>query len=161
MPKHKYSDADFEKICKRIELGESVASICDNKDTPTQAWFYNTLNTREDLVERYRCARECQTELFLDDIIEIADNCTDDVEEIVTEKGNRKEVIKHSAISRARLQIDARKWAMSKLAPKKYGDSSTIKGDDENPLVIKREASKQDVVDTLSQLGLPTDVYDK
>ena len=27
-----------------------------------------------------------------------------------------------SAVSKAKLQIDARKWAASKIAPKKYGD---------------------------------------
>ena len=36
-------------------------------------------------------------------------------------------VTNHNVINRDRLRVDARKWAASKLAPKKYGDASTLK----------------------------------
>lgn len=47
-------------------------------------------------------AREEQAEHLAEEIVTIADTCTDP--------------------HKARLQIDARKWYASKLAPKKYGD---------------------------------------
>lgn len=39
-------------------------------------------------------------------------------------------------VERSRLQIDARKWLASKLAPKKYGDKLELAGDPLSPLVI-------------------------
>lgn len=54
----------------------------------------------------YVAARELQAEHFVDEVIEIAD--TDDNP------------------AHARVRIDARKWAVVKLAPKKYGDKSEI-----------------------------------
>ena len=47
-------------------------------------------------------AREEQAEHLAEEIVNIADTCTDP--------------------HKARLQIDARKWYASKLAPKKYGE---------------------------------------
>ncbi len=35
-----------------------------------------------------------------------------------------------------RVRVDTRKWLLSKLAPKKYGDRIEIAGDKENPLEI-------------------------
>ncbi len=54
----------------------------------------------------YASAREHQAEHFVDEIVTIAD----------TEENP----------TRARVRIDARKWAAVKLAPKKYGDKAEI-----------------------------------
>ncbi|WP_203228812.1 hypothetical protein, partial [Flavobacterium sp. LMO6] len=54
--------------------------------------------------------------------IEIADKQSEDVGE--DENGNK--VINHNIVQRNRLQIDARKWALSKMLPKKFGDKTDI-----------------------------------
>lgn len=132
-----YSDEIADKICERIANGESVNSFAGTKGMPAQSTIYKWLIENKDFSEKYTRARETQAEVHLDEIIEIADNCTDDVEKIMTQHGEDYR-INQSAIARARLQIDARKWTMSKLAPKKYGDktSTTISGDKENPLAV-------------------------
>lgn len=53
-----------------------------------------------------------------DEIIDIADASEGDV--IVDEDGRR--LIDNEAVQRARLRVDSRKWLLSKLVPKKYGD---------------------------------------
>lgn len=50
------------------------------------------------------------------------------------------------AVQRNRLRVDSRKWLLSKLAPKKYGDRLTVSGDDDNPVVIQKIERK--VIDT-------------
>lgn len=109
-------------ICERIAGGESLRAITQDKNMPSASEVYRKLGDIESFRDKYARAREIQMEHHLEMIFEIADNCTDDIELIRDSNGMQKEVIKHSAIQRARLQIDARKWAMSKLAPKKYGD---------------------------------------
>lgn len=134
----RFSKEIFEAICKRIADGESINKICSEKDMPAQANFYRWLQKDSALREIYAQARQDQAEKYLDEIIEIADNCTDDIMFLTSEDSSGEGAsakIKHSAINRARLQIDARKWAMSKLAPKKYGDKLALSGDDEAPPV--------------------------
>ena len=41
------------------------------------------------------------------------------------------------AVQKQRLQVDTRKWLLSKLAPKRYGDKITLAGDEENPLKVE------------------------
>nr|WP_134952469.1 hypothetical protein [Sinorhizobium meliloti] len=53
-----------------------------------------------------------------DEILQIADSQEGDI--IKTEDG--REIVNHDAIQRAKLRVDTRKWIMSKIAPKKYGD---------------------------------------
>jgi uncharacterized iron-regulated protein len=71
---------------------------------------------------------------MLEEIIDIAD---DNSQDMTTDKDGN-EVVNHDVIARARLRVDARKWAMSKLAPKKYGDKLDVNhgGQAENPIAV-------------------------
>ena len=40
------------------------------------------------------------------------------------------------AVQRNKLRVDARKWVLSKLAPKKYGDKLELSGDKNAPLAL-------------------------
>ena len=62
-----------------------------------------------------------QVEYWAHEIIEIADDTSGDL--TINEHGER--VVDHENINRARLKIDARKWLMSKLHPRRYGDRVT------------------------------------
>jgi hypothetical protein len=42
------------------------------------------------------------------------------------------------SVAHARLRVDTRKWLLSKLAPKKYGDKLELSGDAENPIAVQR-----------------------
>jgi hypothetical protein len=55
--------------------------------------------------------------LLFDEILSIADKQDKDVDEV-----DGIEVINHNVINRNRLQIDARKWVLGKMNPKKYGE---------------------------------------
>ncbi|MCP2041679.1 hypothetical protein L1281_002290 [Neisseria sp. HSC-16F19] len=61
---------------------------------------------KPDFSDQYARAREDQADFYTDQIIEIADTVEPDA----------------ASVAKAKLQIDARKWKASKLAPKKYGD---------------------------------------
>jgi Bacteriophage Sf6, terminase small subunit-like len=58
-----------------------------------------------------------QADLMADEIIEIADDARNDW---VMRDGQR--VLDRENINWARLRIDARKWLMARLAPKKWGN---------------------------------------
>lgn len=57
-----------------------------------------------------------------EEILEIADDGSQDTEEIEISEGVTSTRTNAEVIQRSRLRVDTRKWLMSKLAPKKYGD---------------------------------------
>lgn len=74
--------------------------------------------------DQYAQAREAQADHFADEILEIADDASNDW--MVRKQGEDEvEVTNHEHISRSKLRVDARKWLMSKMAPKKYGERIT------------------------------------
>lgn len=134
-----YTEDIVTEICRRIALSESLIKICAEEGMPSQSMVYRWLHDKQDFREKYARARESQAEAYLDQIAEIADNATDDIMFLTKEDSSGEGAvgaIKHSAIQRARLQIDSRKWIMSKLAPKKYGDKASIEmgGPDGKPI---------------------------
>lgn len=106
----KYSNEMAEKICEKIANGRSLRSICAEDGMPTTSTVCKWLIENKEFSEQYARAREKQADYFAEEIIEIADSAE----------------AESAAVSKAKLQIDARKWAASKIAPKKYGDKQEI-----------------------------------
>ena len=126
----KWSDDKKSKaiaiVLERIEDGESMRAVLDLKRDkeilPSRRLFSEWLNNDTKLSSQY--ARSCKerADKIFDDILLIADE---------TENDNINGVLNSEAIQRSRLRVDARKWALSKMNPKKYGDKMdlTTKGD--------------------------------
>lgn len=72
--------------------------------------------------ELYARSKQAQVEALVDEILDIADDATNDYS--VNDKG--EEVLDREHIQRSRVRIDSRKWIASKLAPKLYGDKIII-----------------------------------
>jgi len=90
--------------------------------------FYEWVNSDALLAERYAQARNSLIEHIASEAMAIADEPA-----ALLPTG----AIDSAAVQKQRLQIDTRKWLLSKLAPKKYGDKIEVSGDAENPLAIK------------------------
>ena len=116
-----YPQSTRDEICKRIALGESLSAICRCDDMPSKPTVLDWLFDEPEFSTQYARAREKQAEHYLDEIIAISDDVS--LDEIIDGEGNPR--TNHEAIQRSRLKVDTRKWAMSKLAPKKYGDKIT------------------------------------
>ena len=122
----------FSLVLSEIERGKSVVSILEDGNTITsRKEFYRWLD--EDETKRHRYARACEirAEKIFEEIIEIADDASQDA--IYTERGP---VENKEFVNRSRLKVDARKWVLSKMNPTKYGDKTILSGDKENPIEI-------------------------
>lgn len=108
----------FEEIKKRVISGESLRNILKGKEMPSPTTFYTWLSEDEKKLEQYARITQIRADLIFEDMLNIADKTDKDV--IVSSDG--KEIINHNVINRDRLRIDTRKWILSKLHPKKYGD---------------------------------------
>ena len=87
--------------------------------------------------ERYARAREAQADALFDEMLDIADDGSNDWVERKREDGSTDSVIDHEHVQRSKLRIDARKWMAGKLRPKVYGDKMIVGGDEANPIVTK------------------------
>jgi len=107
-----------EQILEKLSIGKSLREICSAEGMPSESLVRKWVMQDEDFGAQYARAREAGMEALADEILQIADSQEGDV--ITTEDG--REIVNHDAIQRARLRVDTRKWLMSKIAPKKYGD---------------------------------------
>jgi len=106
-PRHRlYTPEIAHEILERLEEGESLASICAREGMPTEGGVRYWAQTDHDgFAAKYAQARARGLERHSDEIIAIADTAID-----------------AESASAARVRIDARKWILSKLLPKQYGD---------------------------------------
>lgn len=125
----KYTDKLADRICQMIAQGQSVRSICAKKDMISMQTFFRWLRENDKFREQYARACEERSYMHAEDIIEIADNATNDYMEKLEGDGY---IFNSENVQRSRLRIDTRKWLMSKLNPKVYGDKldMTTNGND-------------------------------
>lgn len=76
--------------------------------------------------QQYARAREAQADALFDEMLDIADDGSNDWMERKRDDGSTDEVLNHEHIQRSRLRIDARKWMAGKLRPKVYGDKAEV-----------------------------------
>jgi len=111
----------IELVLDCIASGQSLKSIIDTRsrsEVPAYSTFMLWLDEDKDLSDKYACACEERELYLLEQIFEIADDSSQDSKTL--ENGN---VIQDAEfIARSRLRVDVRKWALSKMNPKKYGD---------------------------------------
>ena len=95
-----------------------------------QSTFNDWLNDDAKLAAEYARAREDLIERMAQEVLELSDS---DVGFLPDGKKDWAAVQKH------KLQVDTRKWLLSKLAPKKYGEKLEVSGDPSSPLVQRIE----------------------
>lgn len=111
-----------KSICDRLAHGQSLREICRDDKMPGLTTVMTWLRKHEEFRAQYTLAREDQADYLFDEIVEIADDGTNDWMLRQHGEGDEAEVPNHEHINRSRLRIDTRKWAASKLSPKKYGE---------------------------------------
>lgn len=107
-------------IFEMVENGKSLNSILNKADRnvlPSKFTFFEWLKEDKDLSNHYANAIDARAEILFDEILEIADDSSNDT--IFTEEGKKAN---SEWISRSRLRVDARKWILAKMNPKRYGD---------------------------------------
>lgn len=117
-----YTQELADKICEEIALGSSLRTALKGDDMPSMSMVFRWLREHKEFREQYARATEERTEAMSEDILDIADDGTNDYMEKENKDGGTYEVLNSEAIQRSRLRVDTRKWLMSKMKPKKYGD---------------------------------------
>lgn len=142
----KFSAPLAKAICARLAEGESLRSICKAEGMPhestVRSWVVDDI---KGFSTHYARARDIGLDALADEALEISDNAANDWMERHGEEDAGWQA-NGDHIARSRLRVDTRKWYLSKLAPKRYGDKLELRGDAESPLQ-HRHVIEQHIVD--------------
>jgi hypothetical protein len=116
------------KVLSGMRNGLSLRQSSENANVKAQT-FLSWVDQDKDLSEQYARARSDMIDKIADDILKIADE-----ELIPTGEGK----VDSAMVQKQRLRVDTRKWLLSKLAHKKYGDKLELSGDEQAPVSIER-----------------------
>jgi hypothetical protein len=109
-------------ICNDVvENSKSFKQAIDDAEI-TRMTFYTWITKFPELDRLYNYAREVRSDVLFEEIIEIAD--TPEEGEVMTEKPTGIERKVGDMTEHRKLKIDARKWVVAKMQPKKYGNKS-------------------------------------
>lgn len=125
----------FDSIIERIEIGESVISaVKSDGNRIARSTLYQWIDADKVCADRYARALASRAERMFEELIEISDDGRRDY----TADDDGREVINHDHIQRSRLRVDTRKWMLSKMLPKKYGEKieTTVQGADGDAIKI-------------------------
>lgn len=117
-----YTEQVAARICGELIEGKSLRTICKDEEMPAASTVFLWLSRTPTFSEQYTRAREAQAEAMAEDTLEIADDGTNDFKKKTNGDGTTEDVFNSEHVQRSKLRVDTRKWLMSKLAPKKYGE---------------------------------------
>lgn len=119
------TDEQRANFLARVAGGRSVRDVCSDEDMPSRTVIYEELAANKDFADHYARACDMRADEVFDEIFQIADDGRNDWMAIHDEEniGYREN---GEAIRRAQLRIDARKWALARMAPRKYGDKLNL-----------------------------------
>ena len=118
----KLTDEVRETVLRGLAEGKSLRTAC--AELGISHWMWNrALSAEPELAHQYAHAKEVGLDAMAEEILEISDDGTNDWME---RTGKAGEVVGYQVngehVQRSKLRVDSRKWLLSKMAPKKYGD---------------------------------------
>jgi signal recognition particle subunit SEC65 len=124
-------------ICHEIATTpKGLEYICaNNPDFPNPKTIFAWRLEKDDFCKLYTRAKQMQIEAFVNDIIEISDDSSQDV--MKDEKGFEKP--NHEYMQRSRMRVDSRKWLAAKLMPRLYGERIAVENQDGTEQELKQQ----------------------
>lgn len=132
-----------DQFLDRVDSGRSARSVCKDEDMPGPAYLYALLDADPEFAKRYARACEGRADGLVDEMLEIADDGSNDWMES-NDPENPGFSLNGEHIQRSRVRVDTRKWLVKVLNPKKYGDRVAV-----DATVTGPEMSESDKLDRL------------
>lgn len=118
-----YTPEIAEAICLRLSEGESLRSVCSDDVMPDKVTVLRWIARHDEFRNQYAQAKHSGAEAIAEEMFDIADDGSNDWMEKLDKDGNAIGYqLNGEHVQRSKLRIDTRKWYLSKIMPKKYGD---------------------------------------
>lgn len=126
-----------DQICNQLAGGMTLREICRAEAIPDERTVRRwALDDKEGFAEKYSRAREIGYHSMADEMLEIADDGSNDWM-LRKEGGKELHVLNGEHIQRSRLRLDTRKWLLSKALPKIYGDKLPVDSDNQPQMIVQ------------------------
>lgn len=118
-----YNDEIAALICERVATHScGLQRLCNMyDDMPDKTTIYLWRYKHEEFSHQYAEAKLRQADLLAEEMMDIADDGTNDWMETFGEDTGIGWKLNGEHVQRSRLRIDTRKWLAAKLLPKQYG----------------------------------------
>jgi len=117
-------------ICERLSAGESLRSVSRDDGMPVMSTIFKWMREHPEFSNQYDKAKMESADALVEDMLDIADNQVEQpllVDGLPLQIDGKMVMIKDMvSVNHAKLRVDTRKWAASKLKPKKYGERVAI-----------------------------------
>src|SRR5258707_8272072 len=127
-PEDRYNERHAEQILEDQRRGLNVTKLCAERklhDPTFPSWrqVFDWLAHNDAFAQAYARAKVVGCEAVCSELFDIADDNSEDSRLVISEKtGELVKATDHEHINRSRLRVDTRKWYLSKIVPKSYGD---------------------------------------
>ena len=119
----------FNEVLDMIRDGKSLRKSCLDLGY-CRASFHILINNDSKLLDQYARARDERADVLFEEIIEIADTTEEGCTITSSDKGIFE--TKGDMLGHRKLKIDARKWMLGKMSPKKYSDKTIVESINRN-----------------------------
>ncbi len=135
----KFNDDVADLIIERMADGQSLREICCDEGMPSFRTVLNWVNSNPEFGAAYALAQDLRASALFDDLLGIADDGRNDWMEKHDDKSGHFIGWRENgeAIRRSALRVDARKWVLARMAPKRYGDKQVIESTSE--VTVKKQ----------------------
>lgn len=136
------------ELCAYLAEGKSLRTVAEIDGMPGTTTIFRWLSASnkedwaQDFREQYARAKEEAADAMAEDVLDIADDGSNDYMERQNKDGSTYVAYNGDAVQRSRLRVDTRKWLMSKMKPKKYGEKLDLTSGGEK---IDRGMSLEDI----------------
>lgn len=124
----RFTEEIADLIIERMADGQSLREICRDEGMPSFRTVLNWVTSNPEFGAAYALAQDVRASALFDDLLGIADDGRNDWMEKHDEKSGQLIGWRENgeAIRRSALRVDARKWVLARMAPKRYGDRQTV-----------------------------------
>lgn len=103
-------EAAIERILEAVSSGISLKKACKREEGINRPRFYRLMDADKELADRYARARKQGWACMADELVDIIHNTEPQSEHVQLTK----------------LEVDTKKWLLSKMLPKTYGDKQEV-----------------------------------
>lgn len=120
-----YSEADFLAVLRELAAGTPLRQVCRRSGYPSFQRVYQWKDEDEANARRFARACEEHEDALFDEILEIADDSSQDLKVVMTKSGPR-EVFDAEHVQRSKLRIYAREKWLAIRNQRKFGDKLEV-----------------------------------
>lgn len=127
-----YNQETADRLCAELSEGKSLRTVCSLKGMPDKTTVFAWFRTHPDFLNQYTRAKKESSDAYQEVIEDLGD-------ESIEAAKSADPKIASALVNAYKLKADNLKWVMSKMKPKKYGESVDVTSGGDKIAVLPAE----------------------